>query len=192
MQTLSVRQPAASLIVDGDALLGGLGRRKRIENRSRILFDEAKWQLPFCVLIHASKTRMKGGKCGQCPNLQAQIDSIPISSMPTAAIVGAARVTGMKKLEDLSNEDRASPWTTGPTCLLISEATPLPDPVLHSGRLGLFPTERTVLGDRNLAALQEAGMPWESFVRAKVRVQRKRRTHVTDTKVTKVSKTKSG
>jgi hypothetical protein len=113
MQALSVRQPAASLIVDGDKLLGA-GLRKNIENRSRILFDEKKWRLPFCILVHSSKARMKGGVVGRDADLQLRIDALSKTQTPVASIIGAARVAGMKPMEELPAADQDSPWITGP------------------------------------------------------------------------------
>jgi hypothetical protein len=77
MQALSVKQPAASLIVNGDTLLPPPHPgRKDIENRSRILFDEKKWRMPFCVLVHAPKARMKGGVGRGGASVQAKIRGI--------------------------------------------------------------------------------------------------------------------
>ena len=140
MQCLSVKQPAASLLVFGG---------KNIENRSRALVRPDKWQLPFWVLVHASQQRIKGPVTKNAVR-QAAIDAEPKEYYPTGVIIGAIRISAIVPLADI---DPANEWATGPICHVIDQSFELPEPFPYKGRLGLYNVDPVDLGYENLEAI---------------------------------------
>ena len=147
MQTLSVQQPAAQMLVRGE---------KTVENRSRPLLRPDKWQFPLWILIHASAKRMTAPVCrdhDMQQTIEAEQRSDP-AAFPTGCIVGAVRLTGIVDSVDPSNV-----WAFGPSHHMVDAAVTFPQPVPFKGRLGLYyvdPSTPGLLGHENLGAIAAA------------------------------------
>ena len=119
METISIQQPWAWLIVSGQG--------KDLENRSRWNYRHRGR-----VLIHAGKRRDD-----DTSRFKAQRDYIASlgieipSDLPTGAIVGEATITGVVTESD-------SPWFEGPTGITLSAPVAYADPVPYRGQLGIF------------------------------------------------------
>ena len=141
MQCLSVKQPAAQMLVRGE---------KNVENRSRPLIRPEKWHFPFWVLIHASAKRMTTPVVND-PDMQQAIEAeqkADPSAFPTGCIVGAVRLTGIVDSVDPSNV-----WAFGPSYHMVDAAVTFPHTVPFKGRLGFYNVDPVLLGHENLDAV---------------------------------------
>lgn len=130
---ISIRQPWASLIVEGP---------KAIENRPR------RWHHRGLTLIHASSSLaprelddarwLIQHRLGFRPEEQAQAQKVldKAALLPLGGIIGAMQITGCLEVETIP-EDARDPWMVGPFALTLAKAQHLPF-VLVPGRLGLW------------------------------------------------------
>ena len=119
METISIQQPWAWLIVSGQG--------KDLENRSRWNYRHRGR-----VLIHAGKRR--DDDTSRFPAQRAYIASLGIeipANLPTGAIVGEATITGTVTESD-------SPWFEGPTGIELADPIAYADPIPYRGQLGIF------------------------------------------------------
>lgn len=118
MKALSIRQPWASLIIDGP---------KRIENRPR------RTHFRGWCLVHASQSATLTDWLHWCDFAEArglaQIDRHP-RDLPRGGIIGAMRVVDCVAESD-------DPWFVGPFGHVLDRAIPLPF-YPCKGQLGLF------------------------------------------------------
>jgi hypothetical protein len=124
MKALSLRQPWATLVVNGD---------KTIEIRS---WRPRNMDFPQRIWIHA----------GRKPDLEMLAESFIEEDLPRGAIIGQATLTGIVRymtqkqwLKDLSwHWNRPAHYGKGLYGFTLSEPTPCPVPVPLRGRLGFF------------------------------------------------------
>jgi predicted transcriptional regulator len=124
MKALSIRQPWASLVVNGD---------KTIEIRS---WRPRNMAFPQRIWIHA----------GQQMDMEMLSESAITPDLPRGAIIGQATLTGIIRymtqehwLKDLSRHlNRPDHYKKGLYGFALSKPKPYPAPVRLKGRLGFF------------------------------------------------------
>ena len=149
--TLSVKQPAAALI---------LYRGKNVENRShgsifakngRIFQNGAQW-----ILIHAGKARQKPEPMlsdAILTTLQFKDTAAAMEGVDqeTGAVVGAALISAQQRPE----EPCQSIWASdGEYHIIIEDVIAFSTPQAFKGRLGLFPIDWNILSDSIQSELQ--------------------------------------
>lgn len=151
--TMSIRQPWASLIIDGP---------KRIENRPKV------WHYRGLILIHASVTLRKNEmiRAGNLVRDKVFEEGARVLAqgvlqrgftspcgLPVGGIIGIAQLTGCLTAEAWGDGPR-DPFFMGPYGLVLDKVYPLP---FHrcAGRLGLwrcdYPTDKLPADLRALA-----------------------------------------
>ena len=119
METISIQQPWAWLIVSGQG--------KDLENRSRWNYRHRGR-----VLIHAGKRRDDDTSRFKAPRDYIASLGIEIpANLPTGAIVGEATITGVVT-------ESNSPWFEGPTGITLADPIAYADPIPYRGQLGIF------------------------------------------------------
>jgi hypothetical protein len=127
-RALSIKQPAASLIVDG---------YKTIENRSHRLFKhetmKGKW-----LMIHACKSSVESpAAIGAYPEEYKNTIYTTPNLLCKGKIIGVARIAGVYKKEELDDEHKV--WANdGAACIYFDYVFKLPTPVEATGELGLW------------------------------------------------------
>ena len=118
MKALSIRQPWAWLIVNGD---------KDIENRT--------WATNFRgkVYVHAGR-KIKSGDFPEQRDYIEQSGILLPEEPPLGAIVGEVIITDCV-------DTSSSPWFCGPYGFLLSSPVAYEDPIPYSGQLGFFQAE---------------------------------------------------
>ena len=123
METISIQQPWAWLIVSGQA-------GKDVENRTRWHYKHRGR-----VQIHAGKTVDNDpASFAKQRELIASLNIQIPDALPTGAIVGEATITGTVTESD-------SPWFEGPTGITLADPVAYADPVPYRGQLGIFQTQ---------------------------------------------------
>lgn len=138
VRALSLLQPYAGLVVV-DPLIAP---RKRIENRSRLIFQPEKggqW-----LALHASRGRYDGG-AGFDDRMDAVFPGWRHVPDVRGALLGVFHVREVRRYEsgilgtahDLAERD-LGPQAFGPVCYIIDDARPLPVPIPCAGTRGLW------------------------------------------------------
>ena len=120
METISIQQPWAWLIVSGQA-------GKDVENRTR-------WHYKHLgrVQIHAGKT--VDNDPASFAKSREYIASLGIQipdTLPTGCLVGEAMITGVVTESD-------SPWFEGPVGITLADPIAYTEPIPCRGMLGIF------------------------------------------------------
>lgn len=145
---LSIRNPAAELILDGI---------KTVENRSRRFFDPKRYKLPLWVLVHAGIYDMEIDDITKDLSLREKLgrreNSTIKSATPRGRVVGMMEIVAAEPKEEVV-ADRHLPWVLGPWCLEIGQTHWLPQPIAKRGNCGIFYVSSEELGDINVSFIE--------------------------------------
>jgi hypothetical protein len=124
MRSLTIRQPWASLILEG---------AKRVENRT--------WRAPLSLIGQRFAVHASAGK-PQPEGWPAPADVVAqdLYQLPRGVILGTVQLVACVRFEDLPREFAGDPYAEpGGWCWILDEPRLFSEPVPCKGRLGLWP-----------------------------------------------------
>jgi glutaredoxin len=126
---LSIKQPAASLIIDG---------HKRVENRKTGQFKHTtlkdKW-----ICIHASLGSIEDDD-DSITNYPIDIGNVytNLKSLPRGKIIGIAHIKGVYKRSEISHDPQLVRWAHDGACIVFDTIIKLNEPVEATGGLSFW------------------------------------------------------